>query len=253
MFLWSYHRKRHCERKRNDHGCRCGTEFTLVSLYSIEITRDFWNRNSLGRTPFHTGAHGGFSLSVVGFLAGCVVLPRFAQETAVHLQLQYWRVPRPDAFTCREPEPQHQTGPAQYTEDVHQSGRYRTLSGASQPHLQLWAFQEVRLDTFYPAALKGSGVLSHTWVRYPGFSGHGIKCPILTTVVPGFPAIWLAVPFGANGAHLGICTLPEKKIFLCEISCFCVKLSFLKGELVLWSLYGDKLSLCRNQQMNGKI
>ena len=67
-------------------------------------------------------------------------------------------------------------------------------------------------------------ILSHTWVRYPGFSGHGIKCPILTTVVPGFPAIWLAVPFGANGVHLGICTLPEKKtfsvwnkLFLCEI------------------------------------
>ena len=55
--------------------------------------------------------------------------------------------------------------------------------------------------------------LSHTWVRYPGFWGHGVKCPILTTVVPGFPAIWLAVPLGANGAHLGICTLPEKNIF----------------------------------------
>ena len=61
-------------------------------------------------------------------------------------------------------------------------------------------------NTFY--------VLSHTWVRYPGFSGHVVKCPILTTVVPGYPAIWLAVPFGANGAHLGICTLSEK-IFFC--------------------------------------
>ena len=38
-----------------------------------------------------------------------------------------------------------------------------------------------------------------------------------------FPAIWLAVPFGANGAHLGICTLPEKIFFVCEISCFWVK------------------------------
>ena len=66
-------------------------------------------------------------------------------------------------------------------------------------------------------------ILSHTWVRYPGFWGHGVKCPILTTVVPGFPAIWLAVPFGANGAHLGICTLPEKIFFVCEISCFWVK------------------------------
>ena len=66
-------------------------------------------------------------------------------------------------------------------------------------------------------------LLSHTWVRYPGFSGHGVKCPILTTVVPGFPAIWLVVPFGANGAHLGICALPEKNLFVCEISCFWVK------------------------------
>ena len=28
--------------------------------------------------------------------------------------------------------------------------------------------------------------LSHTWLRYPGFSGHGVRCPILTTVVPRF-------------------------------------------------------------------
>ena len=56
-------------------------------------------------------------------------------------------------------------------------------------------------------------ILSHTWVRNPGFSGHVVKCLILTTVVPGFPAIWLAVPFGANGAHLGICTLSEKILF----------------------------------------
>ena len=40
-----------------------------------------------------------------------------------------------------------------------------------------------------------------------------------------FPAIWLAVSFGANGAHLGICTLPEKSrlcvwnmLFLGEIN-----------------------------------
>ena len=68
-----------------------------------------------------------------------------------------------------------------------------------------------------------------------------------------FPAIWLAVPFGANGAHLGICTLPEKKSFFVWNKLFLGEISFPKGELVLWSLYGDKLSLCRNQQMNGKI
>ena len=67
-------------------------------------------------------------------------------------------------------------------------------------------------------------ISSHTWVRHPGVSGHGIKCPILTTVVPGFPAIWLAVPFGANGAHLGICTLPE-------ILCVCVWNKLFLGEI----------------------
>ena len=42
--------------------------------------------------------------------------------------------------------------------------------------------------------------------------GHGVKCPILTTVVPGFFGDLMAVPFGANGANLGICTLPEKNL-----------------------------------------
>ena len=34
--------------------------------------------------------------------------------------------------------------------------------------------------------------LYHTWVRYPGFSGHEIQCPIQTTAVPGFSGdrIW---------------------------------------------------------------
>ena len=38
MFLWSYHRKKHCGRNRIDHGCPCKMESTLVSLYSSEIT-----------------------------------------------------------------------------------------------------------------------------------------------------------------------------------------------------------------------
>ena len=61
---------------------------------------------------------------------------------------------------------------------------------------------------------------SEVLIKIQNFS---FKCPILTTVVPGFPAIWLAVPFGANGAHLGICTLPEKIFVVCKISCFWVK------------------------------
>ena len=41
MFLWSYHRElsdNHCGRNIIDYGGPCGTEFTLVSLYSTEIT-----------------------------------------------------------------------------------------------------------------------------------------------------------------------------------------------------------------------
>ena len=38
MFLWSYHRKKHYGRNKIDHGRTCGTEFTLMSLYSTEIT-----------------------------------------------------------------------------------------------------------------------------------------------------------------------------------------------------------------------
>ena len=39
MFLYSYHWKKHCGRNRIDHGHPCRMEFTLVSLYSTEITR----------------------------------------------------------------------------------------------------------------------------------------------------------------------------------------------------------------------
>ena len=39
MFLWSYHKKiTHCGRNKIDHGHPCRTEFTIMSLYSIEIT-----------------------------------------------------------------------------------------------------------------------------------------------------------------------------------------------------------------------
>ena len=59
MFLWNYHRKKHCGRNRIDHGRPWGTQFTLVSLYSAQITRyrswfleyKFTRVNS----PFHIG------------------------------------------------------------------------------------------------------------------------------------------------------------------------------------------------------
>ena len=38
-FLWSYHRKKYCGIYGINHGRRCGTELTLVSLYSTELTR----------------------------------------------------------------------------------------------------------------------------------------------------------------------------------------------------------------------
>ena len=42
-----------------------------------------------------------------------------------------------------------------------------------------------------------------------GFRAMGLSVQYWPRWFQDFPAIWLAVPFGANGAHLGICTLPE--------------------------------------------
>ena len=57
-----------------------------------------------------------------------------------------------------------------------------------------------------------------------GFQAMGLSVQYWPQWFQDFPAIWLAVPFGANGAHLGICTSPEKnllcvwnKLFLGEI------------------------------------
>ena len=86
-----------------------------------------------------------------------------------------------------------------------------------------------------------------------GFRAMGLSVQYWPRWFQDFPAIWLAEPFGANAAHLGISTLPEKIFSVCEIICFCAKKVFPKGEFVLWSLYGDKLPLCRDQQMNEKI
>ena len=57
--------KKHCGRKKIDHGHPCRTQFTLMSLYSTEITitHDFWNTNSLGWTPLCIGTLDGLSIS----------------------------------------------------------------------------------------------------------------------------------------------------------------------------------------------
>ena len=95
--------------------------------------------------------------------------------------------------------------------------------------------------------------LSHTWVRYPGFSGHRVKCPILTTVVPGFSGDLIGCTIRSKWVPFGDLYLARKILFVFEIGCFWVKYSFPKWELVLWSLHVDKLSVCRNLQMHGKI
>ena len=64
--------------------------------------------------------------------------------------------------------------------------------------------------------------LSHTWVRYPGFSGHGVKCPILTTVVPGFSSDLIDCTIRSKWDPFGDLYL-ARKIFVCKISCFWVK------------------------------
>ena len=86
-----------------------------------------------------------------------------------------------------------------------------------------------------------------------GFRAMGLSVQYWPRWFQDFPAIWLAVPFGANGAHLGICTLPDKNLLCVWNKLFLGEIKFSQGELVLWSLYDDKLSLCRNQQMNRKI
>ena len=54
--------------------------------------------------------------------------------------------------------------------------------------------------------------LSHSWVRYPGFSVHEVQCSILTTVVPGVSDELIGCITG-NGTHLGICYWPLENIF----------------------------------------
>ena len=95
--------------------------------------------------------------------------------------------------------------------------------------------------------------LSHTWVRYPGFWGHEVKYPILTTVVPGFSGDLIGCTIRSKWGPFGDLYLARKILFCVWNKLFLGEINFPKGELVLQSLYGDKLSLCRNQQMNGKI
>ena len=66
--------------------------------------------------------------------------------------------------------------------------------------------------------------LSHTWVRYPGFSGHGVKCPILITVVPGFSGDLIGCAIRSKWGPFGDLYLARKhllcvwnKLFLGEI------------------------------------
>ena len=57
-----------------------------------------------------------------------------------------------------------------------------------------------------------SNTLSHTWVRYPGFSGHGVKCPILTTVVPGFSGDLIGCTIRSKLGPFGDLYLARKKL-----------------------------------------
>ena len=66
--------------------------------------------------------------------------------------------------------------------------------------------------------------LSHTWVRYPRFSSHGVKCPILTTVVPGFSGDLIGCTIQSKWGPFGDLYLARKnllfvwnKLFLGEI------------------------------------
>ena len=68
--------------------------------------------------------------------------------------------------------------------------------------------------------------LSHTWVRYPGFSGHGVKCPILTTVVPGFSGDLIGCTIRSKWGPFGDLHLARKKSSLCENKLFLGEIKF---------------------------
>ena len=85
-------------------------------------------------------------------------------------------------------------------------------------------------------------MLSHTWVRYQGFLGHGIKCPILTTVVPGFFGDLIGCTIRSKWGPFGYLYLARKniscvwnKLFLVEI-----KLSQRRTRPVKYLLSGWK-------------
>ena len=54
--------KKHCGRNKLDHS---SPSWVCIPQKSLAIARDFWNTNSLGWTPFRTGAHGAFSIYLV--------------------------------------------------------------------------------------------------------------------------------------------------------------------------------------------
>ena len=77
-------------------------------------------------------------------------------------------------------------------------------------------------------------ILSHTWVRYPGFSGHGVKCPIFdhggSRISRRSDWLYHSEQMGPIWASV---PCQKKYFFVCETSSFRVKESFPKGELVL--------------------
>ena len=69
-------------------------------------------------------------------------------------------------------------------------------------------------------------VLSHTWVRYPGFSGHGVKCPILTTVVPGFSGDLIGCTIRSKWGSFGDLYLARKNLLCVRNKLFLVEIKF---------------------------
>ena len=67
VFVKLSQKAKHYGRNEIEHGRTCGTEFTLVSLYSTEITRNRswfleYNLTQVNSVP-HAGAHDGFSIT----------------------------------------------------------------------------------------------------------------------------------------------------------------------------------------------
>ena len=91
-------------------------------------------------------------------------------------------------------------------------------SGENLPECHAWGWLDNDQQPHKCKTCPGVGSIYYPTLgcNIQGFRAMGLSVQYWPLWFEDFPAIWLAVPFGTNGAHLGICTLPKK-------SSLCVK------------------------------